>query len=104
MAGTVKVDRESQETVEIPITANEDPTTLPVTWAFVPVATPDAVRTYVAGEWKDTPGAQVGQKYRGVAVSPIIGTGTLDLVKGGYNAFVKVDARPPQRASSSLPC
>ena len=93
---TAKVHRDSQEKLEFPVMAREDPTVLPVHWTFTETTVKDTPGTmgWIVGEWQETPGSQAGDTWTGVALSPVVGAGSLDLDPGKYSVYVKVTASP----------
>lgn len=84
----VSIPRESVESVKCTITADIDPTALVVRFAFTTGSSRPT--TWTAGSWSGAASA-VGAQYRTVALSPLIGTGLLDLDPGTYSVWVQID-------------
>lgn len=84
----VSIPRESVESVATTVTADVDPTTVTVRFAFTSGS--DRPSTWTAGTWQGSAG-QVGSRYRATALSPLIGTGALDLTPGTYSVWVQLD-------------
>lgn len=87
---TVTIERESQEKVECTVTADLDPTSLPVEFAFT--ATTDRPTTWIGGSWGSSPGVQAGVTWTGIARTPVIGAGGLDLAVGTYQVWIRLTA------------
>ena len=84
----VSIPRESVESVATTVTADVNPTALTVRFAFTTGS--DRPTTWTAGTWQGAVG-QVGSRYRATALSPLIGTGALDLTPGTYSVWVQLD-------------
>lgn len=87
---TVVIERESQEKIECTVTADLDPTTLPIEFAFT--ATTERPSSWIAGSWESTPGSLAGTTWSGVARTPVVGTGGLDLAVGTYQVWARLTA------------
>ena len=84
----VSIPRESVESVESTVVAAVDPTGLVVRFAFTTGS--DRPSSWTAGSWQGG-ATQVGSRHRAVAVSPLIGSGSLDLAPGTYCIWVQID-------------
>lgn len=85
---TVAIPRESIEKLACTITADVDPTTLVVRFAFTTgTARPT---TWTAGSWQGT-ATLLNGRYTATALSPIVGSGLLDLAPGNYTVWVQLD-------------
>lgn len=87
---TVIIERESQEQFECTVTADQDPTVAPISFAFT--ATTERPVTWIAGTWEASPGVQAGDSWTGVARTPVVGAGGLDLAVGTYQVWAKMTA------------
>lgn len=93
----VKLQREAKERLEMPVEFADDPASATVEFGFTDTDSSDArpgtggAAGWISGTWDpngDT-GTGVGPFGR-VAVTPLIGDGTLDLDVGKWNAWSRV--------------
>jgi len=98
---TVNIPRESVEKLETSITADSDPTSLPVSFAFV--QGDDRPSAFIAGTWKGTYAS--GRATTATPTLGAVGSGAeVELGSGAWIAYVKVSASPeaPVRRCGSV--
>jgi len=84
----LSIPRESIERISTMISADNDPTQQNVEFAFT--VNEDRPSTWEPGLWDGAATLRHG-RYRAKALSPILGTGAIDLLPGTYQVWVKLD-------------
>lgn len=91
----VKLQRESVEKLELPVTTEDDPTSATVQFAFTDTDSPDerpggsGFGAWVGGIWTGNPTGSQGAFQR-TALTPLIGGAGLDLDVGKWNVWSKI--------------
>lgn len=88
---TVVIHHTSIEQLICTVVANVDPTTYVVEFAFTQYE--DDPMTWTAGSWLGS-AVQSGTRYRASALTPLIGSGALDLASGEWLVWLRPVATP----------
>jgi hypothetical protein len=90
---TVLIERESIEGFDLPVTTDDDPAGTVVEFAFTPIGTRPESGDWHAGSWKTTWSSADG-RWHGLASTPLIGVGSVDLAVGTWQAWIRVTDLP----------
>lgn len=86
---TIAIPRESAEKLSCTITADIDPTSLTVRFAFT--RGDERPTTWTAGTWVGGAVVSGAGRWTANALTPLIGAGALDLEVGRYLVWVQLD-------------
>jgi hypothetical protein len=91
---TVVMERESAETLSVLITTDDDPTSTPVEFAFLPIGQRPAEGDWQEGEWTGESWQGKDHNWRTWVATPTIGATPLDLAVGVWQGWVRIQDAP----------
>jgi hypothetical protein len=90
---TVTIERESIEGFDLPVMTDDDPAGTVVEFAFTPIGIRPTTGDWHDGTWKSTWPGSSGH-WHGLASTPLIGTGAVDLAVGTWQAWIRITDLP----------